>query len=324
MHNQAEAEKRLRILIFWEKHGDEATKEAFGVSRRTLYRWQESLRRADGKIIALDKKSTAPKKRNVRIVPAQLEARIIQLRAEHHLLGKKKLTPILRSEGFQLSEPYVGRVLSGIKRRGLLPKYKTVRVNALTGRVHERIRTTQPKIRRPNEKKRGMEIDTIVRFIGSTKRYILTAIDVERRFAFAAAYTNHSSESAADFLGKLITVSPFPVTEIQTDNGSEFAHLFHDACGKQNICHYHTYPRCPKMNGTIERFNRTLSEEFVQHNLTLLKEDLSVFNEKLIDYLLWYNGTRPHEALSLKSPLQCIVAALSAEECQMWWSRTCI
>jgi transposase InsO family protein len=322
MHNQAEAERRLRILIFWEKHGDGATAEAFRVSRRTLYRWQEALRHGEGKVVALDKRSTAPKKKNIRRPNPALVDRIVALRTLHHLLGKRKLTPILRAEGFQLSEPYVGRVLTDLKKRGLLPKYKTVRVNARTGRVHERVRTTQPKIRRPKEKKRGMEIDTVVRFIGSTKRYILTAIDVEKRFAFAAAYTNHSSAAAADFLGKLIAVSPFPVTEIQSDNGSEFAHLFHDACAKQDIRHYHTYPRCPKMNGTVERFNRTLSEEFVQHHLTLLKEDISAFNEKLIDYLLWYNGERPHESLFLKSPLQCIVASLSAEECQMWWTYT--
>ncbi|MDE2021990.1 MAG: DDE-type integrase/transposase/recombinase [Patescibacteria group bacterium] len=322
MHNQAEAERRLRILIFWEKHGDEATKEAFRVSRRTLYRWQEVLRRGEGKIVALDKKSTAPTRKNVRRIPPELSERIIALRTEHHRLGKRKLTPILKSEGLSISEPYVGRVLADLKKRGLLPRYKTVRVNARSGRMHERVRTVQPKIRRPKEKKRGMEIDTIVRFIGSTKRYILTAIDVERRFAFAAAYTNHSSATATDFLGKLIAVTPFPVTEIQTDNGSEFAHLFHDACGKLSIRHYHTYPRCPKMNSTVERFNRTLSEEFIQHHLQLLKGDIVAFNEKLIDYLLWYNNERPHESLSLKSPLQCIVQTLSAEECQMWRSCT--
>src|SRR3989344_2901593 len=101
MHNQQEAEKRLRILIFWEKHGDEAAMEAYGVSRRTLYRWQEALRRQEGKLNGLDKRSTAPKKRNTRRIPVDLEAEIIRQRKNHHRLGKKKLAPLLKNVGFR-------------------------------------------------------------------------------------------------------------------------------------------------------------------------------------------------------------------------------
>ena len=32
------------MLAFWEKHGTEATEEAFKVKRRTLFNWQKSLR----------------------------------------------------------------------------------------------------------------------------------------------------------------------------------------------------------------------------------------------------------------------------------------
>jgi transposase InsO family protein len=167
-----------------------------------------------------------------------------------------------------------------------------------------------------------MELDTVVRFIDGTKRYILTAIDVERRFSFAGAYTTHSSASAADFLKKVIEVCPFPVTELQTDNGSEFALRFEEACTVLGLTHFHTYPRSPRMNGTVERFNRTLSEDFIAWHLPLLRDDLHAFNEKLVDWLLWYNTTRPHEALGLVSPLRYIVSTLSSEECQMWWTRT--
>lgn len=83
-----------------------------------------------------------------------------------------------------------------------------------------------------------MEVDTIVRFIDGTKRYILTAIDVERKFAFAGAYTGHSSASAADFLKKLTHVCPFAFDELQTDNGSEFAKHFERACADLGITHF--------------------------------------------------------------------------------------
>lgn len=321
MHNKEEAEKRLRTLIFWEKHGDEAAKEAFDVSRRTLYRWQEALRKNEGKLNGLDKRSTAPKRRNMRHIPAELEAKLIDLRRNHHRLGKKKIAPLLKAAGFPVSVSYAGRCLSDIKKRGVLPRYGKVSLYARSGQVRERVIHKGKKIRRPKEK-RGLEIDTVVRFIGSTKRYIYTAIDLERRFAFGGAYTKHSSETATDFLEKLVRVAPFPISEIQTDNGSEFAHLFHDACTKLDIRHYHTYPRCPKMNGTVERFNRTLSEDFIQHHLPLLRDDILQFNESMIDWLLWYNAERPHESLGMLSPLQYYVKTLPVEECQMWWTRT--
>ena len=45
-----QAKERCRILAFREKHGDEAAKEDFKVSRRTLFRWQKKLKEAHGKL----------------------------------------------------------------------------------------------------------------------------------------------------------------------------------------------------------------------------------------------------------------------------------
>ena len=47
-----EAKQRTRILAFWEKYGDTATKEAFNTSRATLFRWQKELRLGRGKLEA--------------------------------------------------------------------------------------------------------------------------------------------------------------------------------------------------------------------------------------------------------------------------------
>ena len=320
MRNKEAVERRAKILTFWQTHGLRATTDAFGVSERTLYRWQATLGAGGGKLETLDPKSTAPKGRRKRNIPSKIEQFIIQERTHHPRLGKKKLTPLLNDRGYVVSESYVGRVLGDLKKRNLLPRPVPLSFYARTGQHHERHISKRKKLRRTT--KRGMELDTIVRFIDGTKRYILTAIDVERRFAFAGAYTSHSSESATDFLKKVIEVCPFPVTELQTDNGSEFALRFEEACTKLNLTHFHTYPRTPKMNAHIERFNRTVSEDFISWHKALLRDDLNEFNEKLVDWLLWYNTVRPHEALGLVSPLRYIVSTLSAEDCQMWWTRT--
>ena len=320
MRDQQEAERRVKILEFWQEHGEEAVHDAFGISRRTLFRWQVALGKTGGQLQALDPKSTAPIKRRQRRYPPELLDRIVALRTEHHRLGKKKLTVLLAAEGFSVSESYCGRVLTHLKERGLLPQNKHLSVSGKTGRLLEKTYTQRKKVRR--QVKRGMEVDTIVRFIDGTKRYILTAIDVEKKFAFAGAYTTHSSAAAADFLRKLIDVAPFPITEVQSDNGSEFALLFREACEKLGVVQYHTYPRSPKMNACVERFNRTVWEDFVQWNRALLRDDVDAFNLKLIDWLLWYNTERPHQSLGMVSPLRYIVSTLSASECQKYWTST--
>lgn len=133
------------------------------------------------------------------------------------------------------------------------------------------------------------------------------------RFAYARTYTNHSSDSARDFLKRLIQKAPFTVTEIQTDNGSEFDHHFHEACLTLGISHYHTYPRSPKMNAFIERFNRTLSEECLVYNRALMRDDVDGFNTTLLAWLHWYNYDRPHEGLGLLAPMEYYVSNYQVE-----------
>lgn len=320
MRKQTEVERRVKILEFWQEHGEEAVCDAFGLSRRSLYRWQAALRKTGGQLQALDPKSTAPIKRRQRRYPAGLLDRTIELREEHHRYGKKKCAATLNTEGYTVSVSYCGRILTDLKQRGQLPQHRHLSFNGRSGKLNEKTYTQRKKVRRPV--KRGMEVDTIVRFIDGTKRYILTAIDVEKKFAFAGAYTTHSSAAAADFLRRLIEVAPFPIAEVQSDNGSEFALLFREACEKLGVVQYHTYPRSPKMNACIERFNRTVWEDFIMWNRALLRDDVSAFNERLIDWLLWYNAERPHESLGMRSPLQYIVSTLSASECQKYWTRT--
>lgn len=321
MRNQKEVERRTRILSFWEKHGDTATSEAFAVSRRTLFRWQAVLRREHGNLNALDPKSTAPKQKRHRRYPSGFTERVIALRTAHPRLGKEKLTSLLRDQGFSVSVSFVGRTLTNLKKRGLLPFPVRLSLYGRSGNVIERRVKPKKKLRRPKGY-RVLEADTVVRFIDGTKRYILTGIDTEKRTAFAAAYTNHGSRSAADFLRKTRVALPDCPSSLQTDNGSEFALHFSAAIGELGLTHFHTYPRSPKMNAHVERFNRTLDEEFLQGNRALLRDDVRAFNDKLIDWLLWYNGERPHHALGQVSPFRAMMRSLPRDECQRWWTDT--
>ena len=314
------AKCRACTLTFWHKYGFDATKDAYGVSLSTLYRWQKKLDTAGGKVEALNNGSRAPKRRNKRRADYRIEEFIIGQRRLHPRLGKKKLTPLLKAECVKWdipapSEPTVGRIIKDLKERKVIPEYTKLSFHAGTGKLNERKAPRKAKkLRRKGHKadKPGalVEIDTVVIFVNNIRRYIITAIDVHGRFAYAHTYKSPSSSNAKDFFEKLNKVTPFTITHIQTDNGSEFAKHFRKYVEELGIAHFNTYPRCPKMNAHIERFNRTIQEEFVNWNKQTLLVDISAFNEKMVEWLTWYNTVRPHESLGLMPPLWYITSLM--------------
>ena len=48
------------------------------------------------------------------------------------------------------------------------------------------------------------------------------------------------------------------------------------------------------MNAHCERFNRSIQESFVDYNEDLLFTDLALFNQKMSDWLVFYNTELPH------------------------------
>jgi len=85
----------LEILRFFDKHGLVATRDAFGVSRRTLYRWKATLKAQGGNPASLAAKSCAPKKRRTPKTDPRLVMEIRRLRTLYPNLGKTKLHVLL-------------------------------------------------------------------------------------------------------------------------------------------------------------------------------------------------------------------------------------
>ncbi|HOK55784.1 MAG TPA: integrase core domain-containing protein [bacterium] len=88
---------------------------------------------------------------------------------------------------------------------------------------------------------------------------------------------------------------------LQMDNGSEFSRYFHQACKNLNLEHYFSRVRTPEDNPEIERYNRTLEEEFLQMGNYI--EDVDNFNRFLTDWLIEYNFNRPHHTLGYSIPM---------------------
>ncbi|MDR0645850.1 MAG: DDE-type integrase/transposase/recombinase [Elusimicrobiota bacterium] len=103
-----------------------------------------------------------------------------------------------------------------------------------------------------------MQADSVHLCSDGINKYLLTAIDIKSRFACSESYNSLNSKNAQDFMQKLQMTATFKINRVQTDNGKEFEKHFHDCLKDNNLIHYHNYPKCPKSNAYVERFNRTL------------------------------------------------------------------
>jgi len=164
------AKERCRILAFWEKHGLVATTEAFGVSRPTLFRWQKALATEQGKLEALNKRSTAPHRKRKRVVPDAVTNFILHERAYDPQLSKDKLAVLMKEDGIaNLSASTVGRILSALKASGTLPDYKKYSYYAKSDSWREKPQNKRVKLRSKGHTGSLVKADTVVRFVDGIK-----------------------------------------------------------------------------------------------------------------------------------------------------------
>jgi len=318
------AERKAEIVTFFEKHGLKPTIDAFKVSRSSIYSWKKRLDNNNWNIQYLIEESKAPIHRRRRTVDWRTKECIIKLRLNHPGIGKDKIKPLLKDKGINISSSTIGRIIADLKRDNTIPRTNKVSFYARSGKLYERKIKRKKKLRKKGYKpeKPGdlLQIDSIVLFINGVKRYIVTAIDVTSGFAFAHAYSKHTSNTAKDFFQKLETVIPYKIIHVQTDNGCEFLHRFHDYLNKKNIIHFFNYPRRPTQNAYIERFNRTIQEEHINYHLNELAYNQHNFNLELMEWLVWYNTKRPHQRFNQISPLKYLINNFGLSN--MLWTRT--
>ena len=326
-----QALRKARILAFSEKHGLTATLEAFEVKRRTFFAWKKKWMVGGQKPEALNQRSRAPKTRRKRLWPEETIWEIKRLRFAHPNLGKEKLHPLLLPFCSERHLPCpkpktIGRLVKDLGGLRMFPakvshfgKVKPVKRRHIMRKPRD-FRATYPG--------HCVALDTIEKIVWGKRYYVITFEDLFTRFSFAWETTSHASAAAAEFFRLCLTVFPFPVAFVLTDNGSEFMKHFDEELRQLHLTHYHTYPKTPKMNAHCERFNRTIQEEFADYHTNLLRVP-DEFNRKLVDYLVWYNTERVHHAFQNKlSPVQFMlnlpetVAAKMPAECKSGWPYT--
>ena len=275
---------------------------------------KKQLKDHGGRLASLIPKSRAPQRIRTPQTAPEVKAFVKQYRESHPGVGKETIKYALDEWGLvtglkTVSASTIGRRVKDMKRLGeLMECQKTLTVDARTGKLKQRGQAKKrKKLRRKGYEPQAcgdlVQMDSITRFEQGLKRYFVTAVDVKGRFSFAYEYATLSSQSAKDFMQKFQSVCPFAVKHVQTDNGKEFEKHFDAYVKEENLVHFYNYPRHPKSNAYVERFNRTLQEQYVNWHRDELV-DVNTFNHGLMDYLLWYNTERPHKGLKNIPPLK--------------------
>jgi transposase InsO family protein len=163
-----------------------------------------------------------------------------------------------------------------------------------------------------------LSVDTfyVCRLKGIGRIYQFSAIDTYSSFGFAYLYTDKSSKSSVDFISRVVDILDnmgIAVERILTDNGKEYTthweggyHFFEEYLKDKGIKHRYTRVRHPWTNGFVERFQRTILEEFYQpallkktyHSLEELQQDLESF-------LYFYNFQRTHQGYRTRGSKPC-------------------
>lgn len=127
------------------------------------------------------------------------------------------------------------------------------------------------------------------------KYYQYTAIDECTRLVFREMYDEHSTYSSKDFLKKLIEAFPFPIREIQTDNGTEWTNAllvknathktqFEQYLEDNEIIYHRIRVATPRHNGKVERQHRTDEKRFYKkmrmYSLADGRAQLAKYNQR--------------------------------------------
>lgn len=272
----------------------------FNISRQTVYKWWNRWQ-AEGDAGLWDRSSrpkTCPHQTH-----ARLERQIVRLRKARKL-GPARIGGIV---GVPAST--VHKVLSryGMNRLAFMHRP--------TGRVVRRIVTSRPGELVHIDAKRMARIpdgggwrahgrQPKMRHSGAGYEHVHSAIDAFSRIAYSEILPAEDAECCTGFLQRAhdwFAMHGVTVERILTDNGTGYrSHAWRDLCAELAIVHTRTRPYTPRTNGKVERFNRTLADEWIYVRTYRRNHDR---DQALTKWLHLYNHHRSHTALGGDTPM---------------------
>ena len=335
------AHRRLSVLELSQELGSvsKACKQA-GMDRTSFYEWK---RRFQTHGLAGLKDLPPVHKDHPQTTAEETVQKVLALSAQNPTRGCDFLSDQLALEGVSLSAVTVQNILS---RNGLGGRYE--RLLALERRaVQEGVELTPEQVtqiekanpvfrERHVESSRPGELlcqDTfyVGHLKGVGKVYLHSLVDTYGSYAFGFLHTSKQPEAAVALLHN--DVLPFyrekeiPVAKVLTDNGREFcgteSHAFELYLQLSDIRHKKTKVRSPRTNGFVERFHRTVLDEFFRQAFrTKLYLGVAELQVDLDGWLVYYNTERPHQGYRNmgRRPLDTVQEFLSLPD----WRERCL
>lgn len=297
-----EAKRRLA----WFDHYDRSknvslTCRYFGIARSTFYTWKARYNRRD--LTSLEDRSSRPRRCRSRTWTREQILAVKEARETYPTWGKEKLKRLLdREHGMVLSASRVGRILAHLKRTGQL-KEPLRRTTARRRSWKRQYATRKPRSYEARQPGDIVQVDTVdIRPEPGIVLKQFTAVDVVSRWSVSLLSQNATAASATRALRAIRERMPFPVRAIQVDGGAEFMGVFEATVQEHGILLFELPPRSPKLNGRVERANRTYREEF--YDCTNAPPTVAGLSLELRNWEHIYNHVRPHQALGYLTPAE--------------------
>jgi transposase InsO family protein len=273
--------------------------------RKVIYDW---LSRWDGHAASLEARSRRPHTHPVAHTPAEdalIREGMKSLIAERGIFyAPTVLYTWLRQHGYT-------RAIGGMKR------YIRKNILTLSGK---KAKKKQKKNLFPPKQSPGESIQIDVKYVPSTNNasgrplYQYTAVDECTRYTIREVYEEHSTYSSKQFLEKVYNEFPFPIRQIQTDNGTEFTNallikqktegtLFEEALKELGIAYRRVRIATPQHNGKVERQHR--EDQRLLYVPKTRFHSLADARKKMAEYNAWSN-TILRSQLGYRSPAEMI------------------
>jgi transposase InsO family protein len=263
------------------------TARYYGYNPSTISRWLDRAPSDNRKTIPT--RSSRPHHHPAALSEEKVRA-IVKVRLEHN-----KCAEVVQR---QLENSGIDVSLSSVKRT--LKRTNLIRYKSPWKKWHYSF--PRPMAEKPGDL---LQLDTVHFVTSSGKRfYVYTIIDLYSRWAYAEVVKKISAGNSVMFLRNARKHAKFNFVMVQSDNGPEFTKWFTRGIARMKIAHRHSRIRKCNDNAHIERFNRTIQEEcFGVEKPVSYARYFSLIN----DYLKYYNNSRLHLSLGLKTPAEMIV-----------------
>lgn len=300
------ARYRLKVLLHFWKYGLDSTLDAFPVSRPSVFRWQQKLKTSGGRLQSLIPLSTRPKLARTMTVPAVVIDKIKELREKWPNLSKHKIKPLLDVYCAQIScKSFSATTIGEVIKRNNLHFKNSGKTYHDPARKQSNTRQRTRVWKAPKQVTGHIEADLVETRVDGRKKYTVCWIDIGSKVAFSKTYKRKTSKNILESFLDFEKFHPGKIHTFQTDNGSEFEGALDIFLRKSRpeMKRVYTPVKSPKVNGVIERYNRSLQDDWLNHNLHLFHDD-EIWNQSLAEYINFYNFYRVHDALQYKTPMQ--------------------